>query len=361
MLVTLIVFIIILSLLVFVHELGHFLTAKRNGIKVEEFAFGFPPRLFAIKRGETEYAINLLPFGGYVKMLGEEEDASSAEKQNKRSFAHQSVWVRSKVVVAGVIMNLVLAWFLLSLGFALGMAPVVTEPANIPFAQSTEAVAVAAVGEGTTAEKMGLKPGDNVLKFNDQEITTQEQLANLTRENKGKEVTIEIRRDGETRTVTGILGTGEGPLGVRLGMDVQVKLPFWWAPIYSIWETIKATGLVFVGILDFFRQIFTERHIPAEAAGPVGIFYYTRSVLELGFTALLNFVALLSINLAVINILPVPALDGGRLLFILLEKFNKGRKVVNQRIENIAHMIGFALLMLLIFSITYHDILKLGQ
>lgn len=361
MIVTLIVFIFILGLLIFVHELGHFLTAKRSGIRVEEFAFGFPPRLFGIKRGETEYTLNLLPFGGFVRMLGEDEDATSAEKQNSRSYAHQSVWVRSKVVVAGVAMNLVLAWLLLTLGFTIGMSPLATPADQIPYANVTKAVAISAVGQGSAAEKMGLKPGDQVIKLNDQSIETPDQLAGLTKELKGQSVKLEIRRAGQVQSVSGQLGDQEGPLGVRLSSDEKVRLAFWWAPIYAIVETVKATGLVFVGIMEFFRQLLAEQRIPAGAAGPVGIFYYTRSVLELGFASLLNFVAVLSINLAVINILPVPALDGGRLLFIILEKFNKGKKLVNQKIENVAHLIGFALLMLLILSITYNDILNLGR
>lgn len=361
MLITLIVFGLILGLLIFVHEFGHFLTAKRSGIKVEEFAFGFPPRLFGFRKGETEYALNLFPIGGYVKMLGEDEDASASEKKNSRSFAHQSVWVRSKVVVAGVLMNIVLAWLLIGLGFSIGMTPVVTPANQIPRARITRAVVIDAVADNSAAKQAGLKPGDQAIKFNDIYIDSTEQLADLTKTNKGQNFSLQINRKGETLTVNGTLGTAEGALGVRLGQDEKVRLPIWWAFIYSVWETIKATGLVFVGILDFFRQLVVTKQVPAAAAGPVGIFYYTRTVLELGFGALLNFVALLSINLAVINIMPIPALDGGRLLFILLEKFNRGKKVLNQRIENIAHAIGFVLLIILIISITVNDVLKLGS
>lgn len=361
MLVTLIVFILILGLLIFVHELGHFIMAKRAGIKVEEFAFGFPPRLFAVKKGETEYALNLFPIGGYVKMLGEEEDASKSEKANPRSFAHQSVWTRSKVVVAGVIMNFILAWVLISLGYMVGMTPLASDAAKIPYAQTNHGIVVSAVGKDSAADLMGIKPGDYVSKFNGMPITTAKQLPEITKQHKGEEATIEIMRKGVTQTVSGKLGTGEGPLGVRIDEDTKVKLPIWWAPFYGLWETLKAIGLVFTGIVDFFRQLVVRHHIPAEAAGPVGIFYYTRSVLELGLGATLSFIAILSVNLGVINIMPIPALDGGRFLFILLEKFNKGKKLVNQEIENIAHLIGFILLMALIVTITYHDILKIGH
>lgn len=360
MVVTLIIFLLILGLLVLIHEFGHFITAKRAGIKVEEFAFGFPPRIWSIKKGETEYSLNLLPFGGYVKMLGEDEDASASEKKNERSFAHQSVWTRAKVVVAGVVMNFLLGWLLISLGFMIGMPPIASKPETIPYAQTKDAVVITAIGRPSAAETMGIKPGDSVVSFNGQAIKTREELAALTKGNKGQNVTLEVTRNGQTRTVSGQLGQGEGPLGVVLDTLTTAKLPIWWAPIYGLWEAIKATGLIFVGIMKFFQQLIGSQQIPAEAAGPVGIFYITRSILDLGVAALINFVAVLSINLAVINILPIPALDGGRLLFILLEKFNRGKKVINQQIENIAHTVGFILLILLILTITYNDILKLG-
>lgn len=360
MFITLIVFIVILGLLIFVHEFGHFITAKRAGIKVEEFAFGFPPRLFSIKKGVTNYTLNLIPFGGYVKMLGEEEDISQAAKTNPHSFAHQSWLIRSQVVVAGVLMNLVLAWVLVSLGFMIGIPPLVSEPASIPKATVTELVTITGIGANSAAQTIGLKLGDNVVRFNDQAITQSEKLAALTREHKGQPITIIVKRGYETLTLTGQLGEADPPLGARLNNESTVRLPLWWAPIYAIWETLKATGLIFVGIIQFFKELFITRHVPAGAAGPIGIFYYTRNVLELGLAALLNFVAILSINLAVINILPIPALDGGRLLFILLEKFNRGKKIVNQHIENIAHFVGFVLLIALILAISYQDILKLG-
>lgn len=361
MLVTALVFVIILGLLIFVHELGHFLMAKRAGIKVEEFAFGFPPRLFSIKRGETEYTLNLLPIGGYVKMLGEEEDAAAKEKNSSRSYAFQSVLTRAGVVVAGVVMNLILAWLLLTIGFIASMAPIASDPQRIPLAKITENVAIAAVGKDTPADKMGLKPGDHVLQFNNEPISSSPQLANLTQVNKGKEIKIEVSRAGETQVLAGQLGAEDAPLGVRLGEDVRVKLPFWWAPIYAIWETIQATGLIFVGIIQFFSQLLSQLRVPEGAAGPVGVFYYTQTVLQFGFIPLLSFVAMFSINLAVINILPIPALDGGRLLFIILEKLNHGQKVINQQIENVAHLVGFVLLIGLMLAITYSDILRLGN
>lgn len=361
MIVTLIVFIFILGLLIFVHELGHFIAAKRGGIKVEEFAFGFPPRIFAIKKGETEYALNLLPFGGYVRMLGENEDATATEKKNSRSFAHQSVWVRTKVIVAGVLMNFLLGWLLISIGFMIGMPPVVTQPDQIPYATATTSVVIAGVAKDSAAQKMGLLPTDEVVAINDIQIGKKEDLSQAAKDRKGQEVTLRVVRDGSEQELKGTLSSTDPALGVQLSDDSRVRLPVWWAPIYAIWETIKAAGLIFVGVIGFFKQILTSFRVPEEAAGPVGIFYITRSILELGFGAMLNFIAILSINLGIVNILPIPALDGGRLLFIILEKINKGKKVVNAHIENIAHSIGFLLLILLIISITYSDIIRLGQ
>lgn len=360
-LITLIVFIFILGLLIFVHELGHFLAAKRAGIKVEEFAFGFPPRLFAIKKGETDYALNLFPVGGYVKMLGESEDSPEKEKHNPRSFAHQSAWVRTKVIVAGVLMNVILAWLLITIGFWIGMAPVVTDPAQIPYAKTTKTTVISAIAANSAAQQMGLLPGDIVTSFNGQAIVSKDELAALTREHRGQPVSLVLQRDGQEMNVQGTLSQEDPALGVGLADDYKVQLPVWWSPIYSVWETIKAAGLIFSGLIGFFQQFAIQHKVPEEAAGPVGIYQLTRSVIDLGFTATLNFIAVLSVNLAVLNILPIPALDGGRLLFIILEKFNKGKKVVNARIENIAHLVGFVLLMLLIATITYNDILRLGQ
>lgn len=361
MLITLVVFIIILGLLIFVHEFGHFITAKQAGIRVDEFAFGFPPRLFSIKKGETTYSLNLIPFGGYVKMLGEEEDASQAEKINPRSFAHQSWLVRGRVVAAGVFMNMALAWLLISFGLMIGIPPLVSQPTSIPNATVTELVTITGIAANSTAATMGLKLGDKVVLLNDQAITTSEQLAGLTRKYKGQPVSMVVSRANREVALTGTLSDSEPPLGARLNNESTVRLPVWWAPVYGIWETLKAAGLIFVGIIQFFKELFTTAQVPEGAAGPIGIFYHTRNVLQLGFAAMLNFVAILSINLAVINILPIPALDGGRLLFILLEKFNRGKKVVNQHIENIAHLIGFVLLIALILAISYQDILKLGS
>lgn len=361
MLITLIVFILILGLLIFVHELGHFLAAKRSGIKVEEFAFGFPPRLFAIKRGETEYAINWLPFGGYVRMLGENDDDPTAEKKNHRSYAYQTPWVRTKVVVAGVLMNMILAWLLITLGFWIGMPPVVTSGTDIPRANVTTSVIIAGIMDGSAAQKMGLRLGDEIVTINDQTITSQDQVAAMTSGLKGQVVALKIVRNGVDQTVTGTLNTETPPLGVQLADDSTVKLPFWWAPIYAVWETLKAIGAIFVGVIGFFKTLIGQFKVPEEAAGPVGIFSITRTVLDMGFGAVLNFMAVLSINLGVVNILPVPALDGGRLLFIILEKLNKGKKLISARIENAAHAVGFVLLIILIFAITYHDILRLGR
>ncbi len=365
LLITFIAFAFILGLLIFIHELGHFLTAKRSGIKVEEFAFGFPPRLFAIKKGDTEYALNLLPFGGYVKMLGEDDDATVSEKKSSRSFAHQDGWIRARVVVAGVVMNILFAWVLMSLGFMIGTTPPVSKPEAIPHAKISSKTIVTMIKAGSAAEKAGLKTADQITTLNDQSITTAQQAADYVKSQPGKPITMTIVRNGQELKLSGQLGEvvspTEGPLGAGLADDQKVRLPIWWAPIYAVWETLKAFGMIFVGILGFFKQLFAARQIPAEAAGPVGIFYLTGDIIHLGLAAVLNFMTILSLNLAAINILPIPALDGGRLLFILLEKLNRGKKVLNQQIENWAHMIGFALLIILILVITYHDILRLGK
>ena len=257
-------------------------------------------------------------------------------------------------------MNVILAWLLISLGFILGMSPLVTPPDQIPYAEVTHEVIISNILAASVASDLGLKPGDVAIAIDDVTINNQKQLIDYTTSNRGKHIIFTVMRDGKEMKFEATLGSGQYPLGAALADQSKAKLPIWWAPIYAIWETIKSVGMIFVAILDFFRQLFVSRAVPEGAAGPVGLFQLTNTILDYGFTALLSFTAMISINLAIVNILPIPALDGGRLLFIILEKVNKGKKVVSSTIENTAHTVGFALLILLIIAITYSDIVKLN-
>lgn len=348
MAVSIIVFIIVLGLLIFVHEWGHFIVARLSGIKVEEFAFGFPPRLFSWKRGETRYAINLFPIGGYVKLLG--EDGGS---QDPRSFGQQKVRTRLGVIVAGVVMNLVLAVVALWLGFIIGMVPVVSSPEDLGGTQSAQ-VLINYVADGSAASAAEFKSGDILTGF-----STPESVREFTTSRGGETVQFSVLRNGETLEKNVQLSADtETPLGVGLVQLTKVKLPVipaFGAAVTETGKTIAAT-VDFLG--SFFKRLFTTGEVAEGVSGPVGIFSATAQATALGFTYILQIIAILSINLALLNILPFPALDGGRGLFVVLEGIVR-RKVVREEIEGVIHAVGFLLLLLLVAVITYRDILNL--
>jgi len=347
---TIIVFIFIIGLLIFVHEWGHFLVAKKSGVKVEEFAFGFPPRLFSWKRGETRYAINAIPLGGYVKMLGEEENV-----KEPGSYFTKPVLTRALIVVAGVFMNFVLAIVLMTIGFSIGMTPIVSDPATLS-GQKNSQVMVVFVSPDSPAQKAGIVRGNILSGF-----SSPEDLQKFTREHTGQEVDLVVKDSRNSKPIkTKLSDNKDTPLGVGVVTVTTVKQPVWQALITSITETGKAIGTIFVFLGTVIKSIFSTGSVgPAGegVVGPVGLFNFTSEALKLGWIYVLQLVAILSINLGLINILPFPALDGGKILFITLEGFFR-RKVVRAEIENIIHLVGFALLILLLIAITYRDITK---
>ena len=365
---TILIFIIILGLLVFVHELGHFLVARWNGIRVDEFGFGFPPRLFGVIKnasgkyelvwgnkempsGETVYSLNWIPLGGFVKIAG--EDGHDASDPN--SFAGKSAWTRIRVLAAGVFMNFLFAWFLISIVFMLGL-PQPIEPADHgKFADAK--IQVLAVGKGTPAETMGLSMGDAIVSINGEAITTLEQVSGLISSHKGQAITVVVDRFGKPLTLTGTPRTEypatEGALGISFSETAVVSYP-WYEAIY---RGAIATYDITLAILGAFgmmiASLFGGAKTALDVTGPVGIVYLTKQMSDLGLPYLLQFAALLSINLGIINILPIPALDGGRILFILIEKL-KGSPV-SHRVEGMIHQIGFILLLVLMLLVTVRD------
>jgi regulator of sigma E protease len=374
---TFIVFILILGVLVLVHELGHFLVAKRNGVISDEFGFGFPPRIFGTykdKKGqrrwvfgnkeigndlksedETVYSFNLIPLGGFVKIRGEDGE----DKKDKKSFANQSIWVRFKILFAGVLMNFILAIVLFSLAFQIGLPESVgddyqTEDAKIQIAQ---------VVKDSPAEEMGLEMGDRVLSIQTEEglmpVSKIKTFQELIENNKGKEVSMNIEREGQEELL--VLKSeiredapeGQGLLGVQLVRTTFARYGFFeatWMAIQTSFSMILAI-LVFLG--DLIVRIFSSQPVTAEVAGPVGIAVMTGKMVQFGLAYVFQFVALLSINLAVINLLPIPALDGGRIFFLLIEKI-KGAPL-SQKLEGTANAIGFFLLILLMVFVTVKD------
>lgn len=357
MFLTIIAFIVVLGILVIVHELGHFIAAKKTGVKVEEFAIGFPPRIYSIKKGETNYSINAFPLGGYVKMLGELEHSS-----DPRAFENQKPGRRFLISVAGVLMNIVLAWVLLTIGFAIGMSPVVSSPDSIPGKKLSSAIIIADVSKDSPAEAADLKPGDIAVKgiygSEEKSFNSPQDLTSFTANHKNQSVKIQIKREDSILDKEVYLSGKDAPMGVSIVEKAVIRVPWYKAPYVALRETYDTTKLTGQFLAGFFRNLFSQGKVSEDVGGPVAIYVYTGLAVKAGIMVLLQFVALLSINLALINILPFPALDGGRILFILLEKIY-GKRVVKEKIENMIHTIGFALLILLIVAITYRDVVKI--
>jgi regulator of sigma E protease len=345
---TILVFILILGLLIFVHESGHFLLARLTNIKVEEFAFGFPPRLWSCKKGATRYSVNALPIGGYVRLLGEEKTS-----QDPCSYSRKPPLIRLAVAVAGVSMNFVLAWLLISLGFMVGMTPLVSSAQDLGGVEEPM-VLVAQVSKGSAAEKAGLKPGVQLLDFESAEA-----VQKYTRQRQGEKVKIAVKdlREKKTDRLSVELGQGEAPLGVVLLETGIVKLGFFRALGQGAKETWLTFVIIWKSLGQFFARLFTDAKIQEEVVGPVGLFVITGQAVKLGLAFVIQLTALISLNLGIVNILPFPALDGGRSIFILSE-IVIGRKLIREQVENIIHMIGFFMLIGLILLITYRDIIN---
>ncbi len=355
---TAIIFIIILGVLVLVHEFGHFITAKRAGMKVEEFGFGFPPKIFGIKRGETTYSINWVPFGGFVKIFGE----NGEEKNDPRSFASAKAGVRSWVIVAGVIMNFLLAIALLSVDNAVGLRVGLDEASR---SKATDIkIQILEVAPKSPAELAGIKPLDEIvrLKIGSKDFTakTTDEVQGFINQNRGHEVVIETRRGAniiDSKVIPRANPpTGEGALGISLAITGIIKYPWYQAIYHGAFDSAIILERTFVGYGTIIGNLFTTGKAGVQLSGPIGIAIVTGQAAGLGFAYLMQFIALLSINLAVLNILPFPALDGGRLLFIIIEKI-KGSPI-NKKIENAVNTIGFALLIILMIYVTTKDILK---
>ena len=385
MLLTIVIFVLVLSVLVFAHELGHFLTARRFGVKAEEFGFGFPPRglgVYKNKQGKwrlvlgnksvesletnadanlqpapraTVYSLNWLPLGGFVKIKGENGEGEN----DKDSFAYQKIWRRVVILAAGVIMNVVLAWVLFSVGYMIGL-PQSTDTLGKGAIVSESSVMIASVLPNSPAATAGLKEGDSVLRVNNEVVKTDKELQDAIAKNSGQTTNLLVKRGAQEQalSVTPLAKDGgRATIGVTIFSAGLVRYPFFAA----IWEGAKTTGWMVKEIFSAFGNllgdIFQGHKVGDQFAGPVGIANITGQAARLGFTYLLQFIALLSLNLAIINILPLPALDGGRILFLLIEKI-KG-KPVKKEVEATIHNIGFLLLIALILFITYRDIIKL--
>lgn len=360
MFITIIVFVLILSVLVLVHEFGHFITAKKLGIKVEEFGIGFPPRVLGKKIGETVYSVNLLPIGGFVKLYGEDNAGGGSLKKAtaivqadlERAFFARPLWQRIMVVTAGVIMNFILAVVIISYLFA-------SQGVSVP----TENVIVTDVLKNSPAALAGLQANDRILSINGAKLTATDAFIKAAQSNKGKEVALQVERAGKSFSVTVIprveYPKGEGPIGVGITNIENKKYTWYQAPFYGTLEALKFTWLILQGLGTMVGDLVLRGVKPEGVAGPIGVAQLTGQAVSMGFEAVLWFGAILSLNLAVLNILPIPALDGGRFFFMIIELVT--RRKVSQKYESLAHAVGLVMLLSLMAVITFLDISRVVQ
>jgi len=372
---TIVLFLLILGVIVFFHELGHFMMAKLYNVKVEEFALGFPPKIFGIKKGETEYRLNWVPLGGYCKIVGEDGE----EKDNPRSFGSKSIFQRFQIISAGVLMNFFLAFVIFSFIFMIGFpqditgknlsiikadensgqASVIIDEENAKSVKDVK-IQISEIVKDSPADWAEIKIGDTIVQADEVKINSIEDLQNYTQENLGEPIVLSITRGKESFTKEIIprenYPENEGALGVSLAQTAVVSYSFLEAIKQGFEYTVHLTIFIIMAFASIIWGLITTGKTVAEVSGPVGIAVMTQQAAAMGFLTVLNFTALISVNLAIINALPLPALDGGRMVFLIVEKI-KGSPL-NQQWEAKANNFGFMLLMALMVVVTFKDVAK---
>jgi regulator of sigma E protease len=383
---TILVFLAVLAVLVLVHELGHFLTAKRNGVGAEEFGFGFPPRLVGTyrdkngkrrwvwgnkeieeeikKREETVYSLNLLPLGGFVKITGEDGVKEDAEgEKDEKSFANKSIWVRFKILVAGVTMNFVLAIVLFSVAYRLGLPEILPDNNN----DTSIPITITVVSPKSPAEEGGLQIGDKVFTatLSNKEkvkISSITSFQELIQNHLGEKMILEVKHPNQSEKVPVEVvprknpPAGEGALGVGLAKTRVVKHNLLDSIKLGLLTTYNMTLLILVFLGKLIASPFTHESVAGDVTGPIGIAKMSGQAAKLGWAFLLQFVAMLSVNLAVINLFPFPGLDGGRILFLIIEKI-KGSPI-KQKVEQTINTVGFMILLGLMALVVVKDVLR---
>ncbi|MSU75771.1 MAG: RIP metalloprotease [Candidatus Magasanikbacteria bacterium] len=376
--VTLLIFIAVLAVLVLSHEFGHFIMARFFGMKVDEFGFGFPPRLCGVRRlksgklqvvwgnkqvkaleasdsdvGGTIYSFNWLPLGGFVKIKGE----NGSEGDDTDSFASKKAWQRASVLVAGVVMNIFVAFSLITLGFIVGWPQSLDGMSDVSLVNDRH-VEVMQVLPGKPAEAAGVQAGDQILAVGTLQNPRLDELRVYVNAHKNETIAVRIMR-GEEKMIKQIhptvyADTGQGGLGVAIAEIGTVRYPWYQAIGRGAVTTARYLKIIVVSFYFLLKDLFLGHGVGAAVSGPIGIAVMTGQVARMGWVYLIQFIAMLSLNLAVLNILPIPALDGGRLLFVVIGTIV--RRSVTPRVEQTAHAIGFLLLMLLVVAVTVKDL-----
>ncbi len=359
MILIILLVVLIFGFLVFVHELGHFVAAKRSGVTVEEFGFGFPPRLIGKKVGGTIYSINALPLGGFVRMKGEDLDDTTSDSFGAASFRSKTI-----ILLAGVTMNALTAYFIL-VGLCLtGLPPVIANQyshGTVHYAQPKAVMAIEVV-PGSPAASAGLVRGDLILSGDGTALNSEKDLLNFTKGHAGQTVNLQVRHHDQTRSVQARLrdpGSTKGFLGITPFLTYKQS--------YSVVDSFITAGgilgqLVVGTVAAFgglFAGLFVHGKVSDQVAGPVGITVMLSNIVAIGWAYVWIFVASISVSLAVVNIMPLPALDGGRYLLVIIKRVTK--KALSPRTESVVHLAGFAALMLLMVVITVSDISHLNR
>lgn len=357
----------VLLIIILIHEFGHFIVAKKSGIRVDEFGFGFPPKLFGKKIGETLYSFNLLPIGGFVKIFGENPDKDSISgPDSERSFVNKSKYVQVAVLAAGVTFNFLLACLIFITIYVVGAPLSVNEDIPKNGVIENPQLTIVYIEPNTPADLAGLNPGDRPisLSFGDDVLNnpTDVQLQEFVASHSENEIAVTYERG---KSITNVVymtpeeneTLGRPVIGITMDEVGILKLPLHQAVVEGVEMTFIITKAVAVGLLDFFYNIFVGDADFKSVAGPVGIVGIVGDAAQVGIVSLMILTAVISINLALINLLPFPALDGGRLLFLIIEVII--RKPIKPQIANTVNSVGFLLLLFLMAVVTYNDIAKL--
>ncbi|HUC01748.1 MAG TPA: M50 family metallopeptidase [Candidatus Paceibacterota bacterium] len=341
-----------LSVLILGHEAGHFFAAKAFGLKVDEFGIGFPPRMAAWrpKNSETEYSVNWLPFGGFVRISGERGEfegispegeapaTAVTEEDKKRLFFSQPAWKKSIIVLAGVFMNFILGWLLIAIVFMVGVP---------------QTVVISQVEAGSPAAAAGLQANDVIKGYTDTQS-----FINYIDANKGQPVTFTVIRNDKDIAITATPRTNapadQGALGVALEQGGAARENFFSALWDGLQDAAIISWLTIQAFYELIKQIFVHASIPSDVVGPVGIFSIAEETGQIGLAYLLQFLGIISLNLMIVNCIPFPALDGGRFLMTLIEKV-KG-SAIPYKVEAWVNGVGFALLLALMVALTVRDI-----